>query len=75
MPGPYSVPFPAGEMNASFNISIMDDNIPEDNETFVIAINPSLLPTNVMIASPTPGAQTDSPGQANITIVNDDCKL
>ena len=50
MPGPYSVTFRAGEISASFNISIIDDNIPEQNETFVIAINSSSLPAGVVAA-------------------------
>ena len=39
VPGPYSVTIPAGEMNASFSIQIIDDDIPENVEAFVIAIN------------------------------------
>ena len=75
MPGPYSVTIPAGEMNASFSISIIDDDIPENDETFVIAINSSSLPNGVMIANPAQAAQADSSGQASVKILNDDCKL
>ena len=84
MPGPYSVTIPAGQTNASFNISIIDDDIPENDETFVIAINSSSLPNGVTIANPAQAAQADRParvaqadssGQASGKIVNDDCKL
>ena len=84
MPGPYSVTIPAGEMNASFSISIIDDDIPENDETFVIAINSSSLPNGVTIANPAQAAQSDRParaaqadssGEANVTILNPNCKL
>ena len=84
MPGPYPVTIPAGETSASFSIQIIDDEIPENDETFVIAINSSSLPNGVTIANPAQAAQADRParaaqadssGQASVKIVNDDCKL
>ena len=63
--GPYSVTFPAGVINVPFNISINDDNIFEENENFTLTINSS-LPTGVMVGNP---------GQATVTIVDNDCKL
>ena len=63
--GPYSVTFSAGVMNAPFSISINDDNTLEDNENFTLTINSS-LPTGVMVGNP---------GQATVTIVDNDCKL
>ena len=63
--GPYSVTFPAGVMSVPFNISINDDNIFEENENFTLTINSS-LPTGVMVGNP---------GQATMTIVDNDCKL
>ena len=63
--GPYSVTFPAGAMSVPFSVSINDDNILEDNENFILTINPS-LPTGVMVGNP---------GQATVTIVDNDCKL
>ena len=62
--GPHSVRFPAGVMSVPFSISINDDNIFEDNENFTLTINPS-LPTGVMVGNP---------GQATVTIVDNDCK-
>ena len=62
----FIVVFPAGVTNVSFDIPISDDNILEDNENFVLTIDPSSLPTNVTIGDP---------GQATVTIVDDDCKL
>ena len=63
--GPYSITFPTGVMSISFSISINDDNIFEENENFTLTINSS-LPTGVMVGNP---------GQATVTIVNNDCKL
>ena len=62
--GRYSVRFPAGVMSVPFSISINDDNIFEDNENFTLTIYPS-LPTGVMVGNP---------GQATVTIVDNDCK-
>ena len=47
--GPYTVIIPAGERNASLNISINDDNIFEHDESFVLTINVSSLPSDVYI--------------------------
>ena len=63
--GPYSVIFPAGAMSAPFNIPINDDNIFEENENFILTINSS-LPTGVMVSNP---------GQARVTIVDNDRKF
>ena len=63
--GPYSVTFPAGVTNVPFNISIIDDNIFEENENFTLTINSS-LPTGVMVGNP---------DQATVTIVDNDRKL
>ena len=63
--GPYTVTFPAGVTTASFNISITDDNISEDNEDIQIAINDSSLPSRVSVSNP---------GQSTITIVNNHSK-
>ena len=62
--GPYSVTFPAGVMSVPFNISIIDDNILEDNENFTLTINSS-LPTGIMVGNP---------GQATVPIVDNDGK-
>ena len=63
--GPYSVTFLAGVTSVPFNISINDDNVFEENENFTLTINSS-LPTGVMIGNP---------GQATVTIVDNDSKL
>ena len=63
--GPYSVTFPAGVTIVPFNIPINDDNIFEENENFTLTINSS-LPTGVMVGNP---------GQATVTIVDNDCEL
>ena len=67
MSGPYTVTFPANATYVTFNISIVDDNVYEsNNETFMLAINSSSLPTNVSLGYPS---------QATVTIVDDDGKL
>ena len=63
--GPYSVTFPAGVMSVPFIIPINIDNIFEKNENFTLTINSS-LPTGVMVGNP---------GQATVTIVDNDGKL
>ena len=60
--GPYTVTFPAGQTTATFDVPINDDNILEDNENFILTIDPSSLPSNVTIGDP---------GQATVTIVDD----
>ena len=56
---------PAGATTVLFNISIIDDNILEDNEDFDITIIVSSLPTGVF---------RGNPGTATMTIVDKDCK-
>ena len=65
--GPYTVTFPANANYVTFSISIADDTMYEpNNETFMIAINSSSLPTNVTLGYPS---------QVTVTIVDDDGKL
>ena len=45
--GPYTVTIDAGKNNATFVISIIDDNIREQIETFNLTIDGSLLPNGV----------------------------
>ena len=61
-PGPFSVTFPAGTTEISFNISIKDDKILEDNEDFLLKIKPSVPPVGTI-------------GEATVTIVDDDGKF
>ena len=49
-----------------FNVSISNDSIYEGNEDFMLTIDPSSLP-------PT-GVTVGNPGQATVTIVDDDRK-
>ena len=49
-----------------FDIAISDDSIFEDNENFILIINSSSLPSDVNVGNP---------GQAIVTIVDDDRKL
>ena len=63
--GPYTVTFPAGQTTATFDVPINDDNILEGNENFILTIDGTSLPT---------GITRGSPGEATVTIVDDDCK-
>ena len=53
----------AGVTRVPFNISIFDDNTVENNESFTLTIDQSLPPINVT---------ANGPGQATVTIVDDD---
>ena len=55
--------FPAGLTEAIFNISLIDDDILEVTETFILIINPSSLPNNVTIGEL---------GEAAVTILDND---
>ena len=61
--GPFCVIIPAGEISVPFNISTIDDNIFEANETFTLTIDSSSLPSRVIV-------QPDC--VLMITIVDDD---
>jgi len=63
--GTYTIEFPAGKTIIQFNVSIINDDMYEVNETFELTINQSLLPL---------GASTTHPDQARVIIMNDDCK-
>ena len=65
-PGPFNVTIPAGEITVSFNISVINDNIFEGNESFNIDVDPSSLPSGVLV-------QPHS--MLMITIVDDDGEL
>ena len=65
-PGPFNVTIPAGETSVPFNISIIDDNVFERNETFNISVDSSSLPSRVLV-------QPDC--VLMITIVDDDGEL
>ena len=63
--GPYNVTFPAGVTSVLFNIPIFDDDTPEENENFSIAVNTDSLPD---------GVTTGSPSRVIMMIRNDDSK-
>ena len=63
--GPYTVTFPAGETSIQFDIMINDDNIVEGSETFNLVIQRNSLPSRVT---------RNNPGQATVTILDDDSK-
>ena len=63
--GPYTVTFLAGETTATFNVPINDGNIYEGNENFMLTIDETSLPT---------GVTRGDPGEATVTIVDDDRK-
>ena len=47
--GPFNVTIPAGETSVLFNISIIDDNVFEGNESFSITIDSFFLPSRVLV--------------------------
>ena len=50
-PGPFNVTIPAGDISVPFNISIIDDNIFEANETFSLSIDSFSLSKRVLVQS------------------------
>ena len=48
-----------------FNVSILDDNIFEEDESFILTIDPSSLPCSLSVGNH---------GQATVTILEDECK-
>jgi len=49
--GPYSVTFPAGNTNVSFDVRINNDKLVEYDEDFHLTIDSSSLPTGININS------------------------
>ena len=64
--GPYNVIFPAGETNATFDVTIINDNLLERNENFTLIINVNSLPRKVT---------TNTIAQATVTIIDNDSKF
>ena len=64
--GPYTVTFLAGQTTATFDVPINDDYILEGSEDFILTIDATSLPINVIYGNP---------GQTTVTIVDDDSKL
>ena len=63
--GPYNVTFLAGVTLVPFNVSITDDNVLEDNESFLLTIDFSVMPSNVT---------ADNISQVTVTILDNDGK-
>ena len=61
--GPYRVKFNPGMTEVALDVSIVDDNVLEGNENFNLTVNISSLPSRVNVGDP---------GQATVTIVDDD---
>ena len=64
--GPYSVTFLAGITITSLSISIIDDEIFEGNENFMVMFNSSLLPSGIILG--------DDNNQSTVIILDDECK-
>ena len=60
---PYTLKFNAGVTQVPLNISIFDDNILETDETFILIVNISSLPNNIIVGHY---------GKATVTIEDDD---
>ena len=61
--GPFYVTFPARDKQVIFVISITNDDIVENTESFTLSINPSSLPQGVTVSDPS---------QTTVTIIDDD---
>ena len=61
--GPYTVTFLAGQTTATFNISIINNDIAEGNENFMLNINETSLLT---------GITRGDPGGSTVLIVDND---
>ena len=64
--GPYTVIIPAEEISIQFDVPIIDDDVLEGNETFILIIKSSLLPNHVTVTTPY---------IVRVTIVDKDGKL
>ena len=61
---------PAGNNNATFNVSITDDNMLEINETFELSIESTSLPRKVFAS----GGSINYPFKTTVYILDDDNK-
>ncbi len=59
--GPYTVTIPTGQISATLDIGIVDDDLEELDETFVVSVSGGTLPSGVTLGSP---------GLVNVTIVD-----
>jgi len=63
--GPHYVTLTPEATRFPFNVSIIDDSKLEKDENFLVAIDLTSLPCGIIV---------DGPGQATVTILNDDGK-
>jgi len=61
--GPYEVRIPTGQTSVQFTVNIIDDNILEGNEIFILTIDPSSIPSDIAAGNP---------NQTTVTIVDND---
>ena len=61
--GPYNVTFSDDITSISFDVPINNDNIFEGDEEFMLSIDRSSLPTDVVVGD-----------SVTVTIIDDDCK-
>ena len=64
--GPFNVTIPTGEISILFSIPIVNDSIFEANESFILTIDSSTLPSRVIVQSNC---------MTVVTIVDDDGEL
>lgn len=62
--GPYNVTVSAGSTRATFDIALVDDDIHEERETFMLTISRDSLPTCAFISNYI--------GRSGVTIVDND---
>ena len=62
---PYSLPFRQGISKFPFKVPIIDDDIYEDTESFKITIDPSSLPSDVIV---------EYPSEVTVFVIDDDGK-
>lgn len=63
--GPYTTTFSAGTTTTSFGVVISDNDLHEEHVYFNVTIDPSSLPSNVMVGNT---------AQARVIIVDNDSK-
>lgn len=63
--GPYTITFLPRVTYVILDVPIINDDIVETNESFILTIDPSSLPSNVVVGDPY---------EATVTILNDDSK-
>ena len=65
--GPYSVTFHAESIAALFDVIIMNDDILESDEKFILTVDPSSLPSNGRVT-------VGIPSNSTVTVIDDEGK-